>query len=476
MANHHFLLLLLSTLVVLIPAGSHEESHISVVLNNNGIELAKDLLIKKAVSSILPLHISDIERYVKIKFIGRVHVLLSNITLYNLHVPSSSVQTAHKGISVIASGATADLTMNWKYDYKNWVVEISDRGDASLQVNDMEIWGSVNLNEEDGSLKLSMLDRGCRLKDISIKMDGGASWLYQVLVDAFEGPIGTAIQKAISNKIEKGVQKLDSRLQSLPKRVPIDHVSAMNVAFMDDPLFTNSSVKLDIDGLFAALDNVLVPNYYYYNTVMQASDNTLICPSKMIGVLLHEDVFNSASLVYFNAGHMHWTVDRFPNQSLLNTATWRFLYPQLYKQYPNDDMSLKISLTSPPVVKITKEIDATIYLDVTVNVLDANEVIPVVSVSLVISTSGSPGILRNKLAGFVKLKHLKVSRKWSNIGGMHLLEPIALAVVETEIIPYLNYRLVKGFYIPVLSGFVLKNPEIHYAASKMMICSNVALT
>ncbi|XP_065862465.1 putative BPI/LBP family protein At1g04970 [Euphorbia lathyris] len=471
--GHPILLLVLS--LVLIPARTHEEGHISVILHDKGINFAKDLLIKKAVSSIIPLQLPDIERHVKIPIIGKVHVVLSKITIYSLDVPSSSVDSGGdiRGITLIASGATAHLTMNWKYSYKNWVVEISDSGAASVQVNDMEIWVTVTLKEEDGSIKLSMLDRGCHLKDISIKMDGGASWLYQVLVDAFEGPIGTAIQKAISNKIEKGILKLDSRLQSLPKQVSIDNVSAMNVAFVDDPLFSDSSVKLDIDGLFIAADNVLVPNYYYDR--MQASDS-LSCPSKMIALSLHENVFNSAAEVYFNAGYMHWTVERFPNQSLLNTATWRFLYPQLYKQYPDDDMSLKILLTSPPVVKITKEIDATIYLDVTVNVFDANEVIPVACVSLVISASGSPHISRNKLAGFLKLKHFTVSPKWSNIGGMHLIEPIAFAVVETEIIPYVNLRLVKGFQIPVLHRFILKNAEIHYSASKMMICSNIALT
>lgn len=81
---------------------------------------------------------------------------------------------------------------------------------------------------------------------------------------------------------------------------------------------------------------------------------------------------------------MHWTVDRFPNQSLLNTTTWRYIYPQLYEVYPNDGMKLNISLTSPPVIKIVEnDLDVTIYLDVTVNVLDADEVIPVASVSLV---------------------------------------------------------------------------------------------
>lgn len=81
---------------------------------------------------------------------------------------------------------------------------------------------------------------------------------------------------------------------------------------------------------------------------------------------------------------MHWIVDKIPDQSILNTAEWRYIIPQLYKQYPDDDMTLNISVTSPPIIKVVKtDIDATIYTDVIINVLDAGEVIPVACVSLV---------------------------------------------------------------------------------------------
>lgn len=81
---------------------------------------------------------------------------------------------------------------------------------------------------------------------------------------------------------------------------------------------------------------------------------------------------------------MHWIVDKVPDQSLMNTASWKFLIPQLYRKYPNDDMLLDISLTSPPEVKIREEkIGSTIYLDMTIDVLDNAETIPVACISMV---------------------------------------------------------------------------------------------
>lgn len=81
---------------------------------------------------------------------------------------------------------------------------------------------------------------------------------------------------------------------------------------------------------------------------------------------------------------MHWTVDELPDQALLNTAEWRFLVPQLYKLYPNDDMNLNISASSPPVVQVADhDIEATIFLDIIIDVLEAGEVIPVACISVV---------------------------------------------------------------------------------------------
>ncbi|KAJ9153846.1 hypothetical protein P3X46_027243 [Hevea brasiliensis] len=466
--------------LLLIPASTHlqskEQGYVSVLLSDKGIDFAKNMLIKKAISSMIPLHLPDIKKSVKIPLLGQVHMVLSNITISSVRVASSSVETGEMGIVLVASGVTADLTMNWRYSYKSWIVVISDSGDASVQVKDMEVGLTFTLEEQDGSLNLSLLDSGCYVKDMSIKLDGGASWLYQRVVDAFEGPIGSAVENAISKKIKEGILKLDSRLQSLPKQVSVDHVSAMNVTFVDDPVLSNSSVEIDINGLFMAKDNILIPNYYYEG--LQASDSSN-CAAKMVGISLHENVFNTAVVVYFNAGYMHWIVDRFPNQSLLNTATWRFVYPQLYKKYPNDDMNLNVSLTSPPVIRIAENnLDGTIYLDVIVNVLDADEVIPVACVSLVIRSSCSPQILMNKLAGFLKLKSFTVSYKWSNIGDLHmrLLRPVAFAILKTVFLPYVNSHLLKGLPLPFLHGFTLKNAEIHYTNSKMMICSNLALT
>lgn len=147
---------------------------------------------------------------------------------------------------------------------------------------------------------------------------------------------------------------------------------------------------------------------------------------------------------------MQWVVDKIPEQALLNTARWRFIIPQLYKKYPNQDMSLNISLSSPPRVKISEQyVGANVNADLVINVLDASQVIPVACISLVsppmtmlykqicsdvslptddslfpwlqmIRGSGALRVMGNNLGGSVSLEDFSMSLKWSNIGNLHL--------------------------------------------------------
>jgi hypothetical protein len=84
------------------------------------------------------------------------------------------------------------------------------------------------------------------------------------------------------------------------------------------------------------------------------------------------------------AGKMQIIIDELPDQNLLNTAEWRFIVPQLYKRYPNDDMQINVSVSSPPVIQVGyQDIGATLSVDITIDVLEGGEAIPVACISVV---------------------------------------------------------------------------------------------
>ncbi|XWS27795.1 hypothetical protein CRYUN_Cryun25bG0010800 [Craigia yunnanensis] len=468
-----FLFIPASTLVE-----SNQEGFISAVISNKGLDFAKNLLIEKAVSSMIPLQLSDIEKSMKIPVIGKVHLGLSNIIIYSVDVASSSVETGDSGIVLVASGATANLSMDWRYSYKTWLVPIaiSDKGSATVQVQGMLVGLNVAIINQEGTLKLLLLDCGCDVKDISIKVDGGASWLYQGIIDAFQGKIVSAVEDAIIKKITEGIIKLDSLLQSLPKQMQVNDFVALNVTFVDDPVLSNSSVELEANGLFTGADGIAVSNYYHKESQSFLSSKDSL---KMVEISLHENVFESAASVYFDANYMHWTVDKIPDQSLMNTAGWRYIIPQLYEQYPDDDMNLRIAVTSPPIIRISDhDIDTTIYADLIIEVLNSGEVVPVACISLVIRASCSAEIYRNNLTGSIRLVNFTASLKWSNIGNlhMHLIQAAMSTILKTFFMPYLNLHLRKGFPLPLPKGFLLQNAEIIWLDSRVTVQSDLSFT
>ncbi|CAB4278067.1 unnamed protein product [Prunus armeniaca] len=501
----------------LFPTRAQEEGFIYVVTSSKGLEFSKDLLIEQVVSSIIPLQLPQIEKSVKIPLVGQVHVVLSNITIYNVDIASSYVEIGD-----------------------------SDQGDASIQVEGMEVGVTLALNGQEETLKLFVLECGRYVKDISIKLDGGASWLYQWyaillinyamrktyaplclcqrsfhtpspvpnfcswiciyinqghlrsthmfkiffltpniavdpltfsfrLVDAFEGQIVFAVEDNISKKIREGIMKLDSLLQSLPKQIALDDIVALNVTFVGNPVFNNSSIEFHINGLFMAPNDNFASSLYNKDSLDPIPFNV---PAKMVEISLHENVFSSMSLVFFNANYMQWVINKTPDQSLLNTAEWKYIVPQLYKQYPNEDMELNIYVSSSPIMTVVNnDINITVYSDVTIGVMNVDEVIPVACISLEIHASCSPNILINKLAGTVKLNHVTAYLKWSKIGNlhMHLVQAVLSTILKTIVVPYVNLHLWKGLPLPLPHGFTLHNSEIISINSRLTIFSDVAI-
>lgn len=114
----------------------HEDGFISVVISDKGLDFAKDFLIEKAITSILLSQLPDIEKSVKVPLVGKAQVVLSEITIQDIQIDTSSVNTGDTGIVLVVSGATADLSMKWRYSARTAFVPIgiSDSGTATVKV------------------------------------------------------------------------------------------------------------------------------------------------------------------------------------------------------------------------------------------------------------------------------------------------------------------------------------------------------
>ena len=85
-------------------------------------------------------------------------------------------------------------------------------------------------------------------------------------------------------------------MQSLPKEVSINSIADLNVTFIGDPELSNSSLELDINGLFSVKDKIEVSKLKHENIKVPFSCKA---PTRMVGIGIHENVLESASMVYF---------------------------------------------------------------------------------------------------------------------------------------------------------------------------------
>jgi lipopolysaccharide-binding protein len=131
---HLLILAFVLLLTTAAPSAEAATPHISAVISQSGLHFAKDLLVSRAVDTLTPLTVPDIERSVSIPLVGTVRMTASGIVLHSLAVSNSTVAVGDTGVVVAASLASANITMEWSYSYSAWVVTISDSGNASIQV------------------------------------------------------------------------------------------------------------------------------------------------------------------------------------------------------------------------------------------------------------------------------------------------------------------------------------------------------
>lgn len=115
---------------------SYGEGSISILVSDKGLNFAKDVLISRAIDSIIPLQLPRIAKTVRLPVLGEVDVVLSDLSIDSVGIGSSYVKTGETGIVLIASGSTANLSMNWDYSYHPWPipVSVSDDGSAAIKV------------------------------------------------------------------------------------------------------------------------------------------------------------------------------------------------------------------------------------------------------------------------------------------------------------------------------------------------------
>ena len=93
-------------------------------------------------------------------------------------------------------------------------------------------------------------------------------------------------------------------------------------------------------------------------------------------MLFPSNLLYTSFLYRYQAGALRYDVDHLPESSplKLNTASWRFILPGLYRKYPKKDMILDFATSSSPVITLTEQgVNASIAADVTIQVMPGGD-------------------------------------------------------------------------------------------------------
>ncbi|KAH9555834.1 hypothetical protein CY35_08G137300 [Sphagnum magellanicum] len=443
-------------------------------LSEAGLIYVKEVLVNQILKEITPLSLPDIHSQAKSP-IGQVDTTITHIELSGANVSYSDVDLGKTGITVFAGDIKARMRFHWKYECTSSYIPfpVTDGGWADVEVTGMQAGVTFTLQAHNGTLRLTVVECGTYIEDLDIELHGGASWLYQWFVYAFDDEIRAAVEGAITSAIISGARKLDTFLLGLPRSLPIDDISAVDVTVVEDPFVSPTFLSVGVKGEFISLKKPTVP--------LQPDHSLppgIFCSesAKMITIAVCDYVINSAAKVYFEAGVLDWLVDELPQESMLNTAFWKWLIPQLYKKYPNDDMALDFSVSSAPQVELSKDgAKAFAGADMTIIVKTNNGSVPVACLSMTFSMDAIAGLEGNNITAQVTLNDLTLQLKWSEIGKfpVKLMQSTVRTLISKVIIPILNHSLKKGFPLPVFPAIDLQNADVRYDNGYILICSDV---
>uniref|UniRef100_A0A8C9AXB9 Bactericidal permeability-increasing protein n=1 Tax=Prolemur simus TaxID=1328070 RepID=A0A8C9AXB9_PROSS len=265
-----------------------------------------------------------------------------------------------------------------------------------------------------------------------------------------------SICKVVTDSVSS---KLQPYFQNLPVMAKIDAVAGIDYRLVAPPTATSEYLDGHLKGEFFSLAHHIPPPFAPSALEVPADHD------RMVYMGLSEYFFNTAGLVYYKAGALKLTLtdETIPKNSTIRLTTRFFgtFLPQVAEMFPNMNMQIVISVSTPPHLSMQSSgLALTPYLEAeTFAILPNSSLASLFLLGLSTNASVELGTMSSRLVGELKLDRLLLELKHSNIGPFPVapLQAIMDYVVPTLVLPRVNQRLQKGFPLPMPSHVQLYN-------------------
>ncbi|CAI8053217.1 Lipopolysaccharide-binding protein [Geodia barretti] len=304
---------------------------------------------------LLQLSIPDIQEENKVKVVGKVKYYLTEITVGDVGVPSTSLEARDDQLMRIhISGMSLAMHAKWKYKQKSWP-KIGDDGTVDLKAKDMSLSQTVSVRN-DGSGRLVVLAADCSfdVRKISVKFHGGASWLYNLFTSFIEGKIKDHLRSQVCKMVTGKINEFGKELPTtLPVSIQVSDGVEVSCAILGDPVLSSSYLLTNHDGEFMSAEHSQeVPISPASLPAASSVDPT----SKMVFIWLTSYTFDTAAYIYKGAAYMDYSIknEEVPNVLLKTTADYKSIVPELYRRFPNKDVEYIMETKQPPSLLLSR--------------------------------------------------------------------------------------------------------------------------
>jgi len=474
----NYFVLTVVVFLAVIAASDEVNPGLRSTVSNGGLEYAKSVLQPILIEQVKGIKIPDMEDKVHSP-VGKIKIELSNIHLSEFGLEQSSITLTPPNEGVVSlSGLSVHLEFNWHYKAKF----ASDHGSGEAHTSGASTKVSAGLSKDDkGAPVVTIDDTGFDCGDLSIKLHGGASWLYNVLISAFKGKIrsavNTEVRKQITSTISDMIQKA---LASVPLSYDFDNGMSLSYALADDP-----AVLPDYGGRMAAgsVAEFYVtkegPGHSPFKPTAMPKTTATSAPGPMVELFMNEFFFNTLSYSYIHSGNSHWQIDEdnapVEAKPLLISGYYASAAPGLIDKYGLDaPLRVEFEVEQIPTLYIQPDVfQLQTSASLTMEVNQNQTFTKVIGLDATLLTAGVVSLNDTAVTGNLKTLKINATVTSSTVGdvdikGMQdLIDFTATFATNT-----INERLAQGVPLPVVKGISFVDPKIIWGSNYVAITSS----
>ncbi|XP_036758197.2 lipopolysaccharide-binding protein [Manis pentadactyla] len=466
--------LLLGLLLMSAPGALGANAGLVARITDKGLEYVAREGLVALQSELHKIMLPDFTGDFKIKHAGHGQYEFHSLDIRSCELLSSTLKPLPgQGLTFTISDSFIRVQGKWKVRKRFLKLQ----GSFDLQVKGITL--SVNLllgSQPPGRPTVTASSCSSYIRDVEADMSGNLGWLLNL----FHSQIESRFRRVLESKICEMVQKLVNSdlqlyLQTVPVTTEMDHFASIDYSLMEAPRATAQMLDVMFKGEFF--------NHHH------RSPAAFVAPvmnlpeehSQMVYFAISDYVFNTASLVYHEAGYLNFSVtdDTIPPNSniRLTTKSFRTFVPRLARLYPNMNLELQGAVVSAPLLHLSPgnlslapqmEIEGFVLLPSSVRA-------PIFRLGVATNVSAMLTFNTSKITGFLKPEKVQVELKESKVGAFNvaLLEALLNFYILNNLYPNVNDNLAKGIPLPLLKHIQLCDPVLQIHKDFLFLGSNV---